>query len=72
MTIDWPDITFGPVNLIILSPAWWFYSTQDERDEYLRSAIDDAKETKDNEESTNSKYSMEFKLDVLKTLPHNG
>jgi len=44
MNIDWPDISFGPVNLIILPPAWWFYSNQEERDDYSKAIIKDAKE----------------------------
>lgn len=29
--IDWPEISFGPVHLGTVAPAWWFYSTAPER-----------------------------------------
>lgn len=30
--INWPDLTFGPINLWSLPPANWFYRGQQERD----------------------------------------
>ena len=29
--VSWPDLSFGPVNLYSLSPAWFFYLTADEK-----------------------------------------
>lgn len=34
--VDWPEMTFGPINLWALPPAWWWYMTKEERYEYNR------------------------------------
>jgi len=32
MSVTWPDLSFPPINLNILPPAWWFYATREERE----------------------------------------
>lgn len=34
--IFWPDIRFGPVSLWSLPPAWWFYSSKEEKEEFAK------------------------------------
>ena len=30
-SIMWPDLKFGPVNLLSLPPAWFFYLSSEEK-----------------------------------------
>jgi hypothetical protein len=36
--INWPDLTFPPVNLWSLVPAWYFYMSAEEKEELARKA----------------------------------
>lgn len=31
--ITWPELTFGPVNLYSVLPAWYFYLSEEEKNE---------------------------------------
>ena len=33
--ITWPDLTFPPINLYVLVPAWFFYASEEERQQYF-------------------------------------
>jgi hypothetical protein len=35
----WPALTFGPVNLWTLPPAWWFYMTSEEKAKDISNTI---------------------------------
>jgi len=35
-SVSWPDMTFGPVNLHSLPPAWFYYMAVEEKAEFMR------------------------------------
>lgn len=41
VTITWPDLSFPPVNLWVVSPAWFFRADADERRAYYESLFND-------------------------------
>ena len=51
--VSWPDLTFGPVNLYSLPPAWFFYMSREEKSALLHDAkyISNEKQTQPAEKS---------------------
>lgn len=37
--VFWPDLTFGPVNLWTVAPAWWFYMSKEKQNENIKSIL---------------------------------
>ena len=37
--ITWPDLKLPPINLKVLVPAWFFYASEKEREDYFNEIL---------------------------------